>query len=365
MLGGAAWNGNGFGSGEDLQAQARKLWQAWGESLRGAQDASHSTPEADWRQALQWWSQLLPQTRAGSPLGDVLDKFNAQARDWYGQMQQVAAHFAGKDAQPADVAGLWREMLGAKDNGNPFAEIFAAMHGRGPHGLDAWTEQAAAWLQALSKIAGQQASPAFGLGREYRECWQQVEKLLRDYRERNADYNALMAKAAQQAFDVFERKLGEHASVGAQIDSARALFDTWIDAAEDAYARIALSADFRHVLGELSNAQMRLRAAVQKEVEQVSELFGMPTRQEVDAAHRKIAELERALRRVTRTQAASASQRAEPSVAPAPRKAATKTVAKTAATGKKSPAKTGGRASSSPAKAGAIKKPAAKRGGHR
>jgi hypothetical protein len=43
---------------------------------------------------------------------------------------------------------------------------------------------------------------------------------------------------------------------------------------------------------------MQLRAGVQKEVEFASGLFGMPTRAEMDAAHRKIADLERALRAV-------------------------------------------------------------------
>jgi polyhydroxyalkanoate synthase subunit PhaE len=73
---------------------------------------------------------------------------------------------------------------------------------------------------------------------------------------------------------------------------------SWIDAAEEAYAEIALSSGFRKVYGELVNAQMRVRAGIQREVELIGGLFGMPGRTEVDAAHRKIAELERQLRRL-------------------------------------------------------------------
>jgi hypothetical protein len=43
---------------------------------------------------------------------------------------------------------------------------------------------------------------------------------------------------------------------------------------------------------------MRLRNGMQGEIEQVCAAMGMPTRTEVDAAHRKIAELERMLRRM-------------------------------------------------------------------
>ena len=125
-----------------------------------------------------------------------------------------------------------------------------------------------------------------------------------DYQRQVGEYDQLMLKVAQDAFVRFERKLEEHAEPGRQLQNARALFDLWIDAAEEAYAQVAMSDDFRHVYGGLANAQARLRLGVQREVEQVCGLFGMPTRTEVDSAHRKIVELERALRKVTRAQAA-------------------------------------------------------------
>jgi class III poly(R)-hydroxyalkanoic acid synthase PhaE subunit len=128
-----------------------------------------------------------------------------------------------------------------------------------------------------------------------------VQKLAQaqmDYQHQNSAYNALMMKAAQSAYEIFEQKLAERSEPGKQIETARALFDLWIDAAEEAYARIALSPEFRAVYGKLVNAQMRLRSGIQREVEQMSAMFGMPTRTEVDGAYRKIAELERSVRRL-------------------------------------------------------------------
>src|SRR5690606_33820757 len=89
-----------------------------------------------------------------------------------------------------------------------------------------------------------------------------------------------------------------HEEPGRQIETPRALFDLWIDAAEEAYAGIALSEEFRQVYGRMVDAQMRLRAGMQRPVEQMCSTLGMPTRTEVDAAHREIVELERALRRL-------------------------------------------------------------------
>jgi len=140
--------------------------------------------------------------------------------------------------------------------------------------------------------------PTFGFAREHQERWQQLALAQMDYQQHEQAYNALMGEAARNAFVRFEARLAERTEPGKQLDSARALFDLWIDAAEDAYAQVALSERFREAFGAKVNSQMRLRAALQAEIEQVTQMLGMPTRTEVDAAHRKIVQLEREMRRV-------------------------------------------------------------------
>jgi class III poly(R)-hydroxyalkanoic acid synthase PhaE subunit len=186
--------------------------------------------------------------------------------------------------------------------------MFRAMRGQGQQGLEQWIEDASPYLDAWKREGTSWLGlPAFGFAREQQERWQALAQAQLEYQERTNAYNALMFKAAQRAYEVFESKLAERSEPGRQLQSARALFDLWIDAAEEAYAEIALSPEFRKVYGALVNAQMRVRAGVQKEVEQASGMFGMPTRTEVDAAHRKIAQLERELRRLR--DAVAATQR--------------------------------------------------------
>ncbi|HBK47330.1 MAG TPA: hypothetical protein DDZ67_13040 [Xanthomonadaceae bacterium] len=119
-----------------------------------------------------------------------------------------------------------------------------------------------------------------------------------EYQAQAQAYAAQLKAAVERAFGVFESKLAGHEQAGSQLTSARAMFDLWIEAAEEAYASVALSEEFREVYGAFANAQMRLRAALQREIEQVSDRLGMPTRSEMDAAHRRIAELERVVRRL-------------------------------------------------------------------
>ena len=150
-----------------------------------------------------------------------------------------------------------------------------------------------------------------------------------------------------EAFALFEQRLAEHEQPGSQLTSARAMFDLWIEVAEEAYAKVAMSEPFQQVYAALGNAQMRLRAGLQREVEQMSERIGLPTRSEMDTAHRRIAELERSLRRLQAQVAVLAgtaevdpvAQPAPAKVKPAARKAAKKTVPAKKAPAKKSSAK--------------------------
>lgn len=289
----------GFGGG-DFDALARQYWSTWGDAMRNVAAAGQpSAPQPTvpgWNEAAAWWSQLARGGHSGAD--DAVQRFNTQAQGWFGQMQQLAAQFAGRDASAGDVADQWRKMLGGA-GGNPFAQILGGMSGPGQHGPERWLQQAAPYLEMLQRQSGQWLdAPAFGFAREHQERLQQLAKAQAGYQQRSQAYQSLMAEAGQSAFGHFERKLSERGEPGRQLDSGRALFDLWIDAAEEAYAEIALSPRFREVYGEYVNAQMRLRGAVQGEVEQVCTTLGMPTRTEIDATHRKIVQLEREVRRL-------------------------------------------------------------------
>ncbi len=310
----------GVGS-SDLDALARQYWSAWGEQLRSAGVAGQpaAQPAAPgWNEAVAWWSQLAKGGRADTDTNDMLDRFNSQARGWFAQMQQLATQFAGQDTSAADITRVWKQALGE----NPFAAVLGSMQGPGQHGLEQWSEQIAPYLQAWQHSGqGLLGLPTFGFAREHQERWQRMAQAQIAHQQHSKAYQALMAEAGKNAFERFEAKLAERSEPGRQLGSARALFDLWIDAAEEAYAEIALSPKFREVYGEFVNSQMRVRAALQQEVEEMCGLFGIPGRTEVDATHRKIVQLERELRRLrdaTERSAESAGPvRAAPRSAPA------------------------------------------------
>ncbi|RXR06991.1 class III poly(R)-hydroxyalkanoic acid synthase subunit PhaE [Pseudoxanthomonas composti] len=276
-----------------LERMARDSLEQWGAALRQAGlGGGLSQPPQMWP-----GMQAASAATSGFAAGASAQR---QADDWFSLMQNLASRFAGREASAADIGQAWREALGA-NAADPFASVFTQWGAQGLSGLENWLQQVLPGLNDLQEQASRWFNmPAFGLTREHQGRWQQLRQALQEYQRWANDYHALMTKAGQHALALFETKLEAHAEPGRQIASARALFDVWIDAAEEAYAQIALSPEFRHIYGQLANAQMRVRAGVQKEVEQVSALFGMPTRTEVDSAYRKIVELERAMRRLNR-----------------------------------------------------------------
>lgn len=340
-----------------FEAQMRGYWDALAQSM-GGQDAA----AFPWRESIAQWTRLVT-TDTPPEVQELGARFQHQAGDWLSTMQAVAARFAGRDTSAAEVAGAWREatqgqgdallhwMLGAARGGSalndqPWVREFARAVQTGLGGSD--------WLDA----------PAFGPAREHQARWQALLKMQQDYQARAEHYVDAIRTVLDDAFKRFEAKLGEHEAPGGQLTSARAMFDLWIDAAEEAYAQMALSEDFQRIYGELANAQMRLRAASQGELERACEAMGVPTRSEMDAAHRRITELERQLRRLIARTGQMASGAAQPraedqaAASPAPAKAAR------AATGKATSGKPAARKTAAKKVAGnkaTGKKPAVKK----
>ena len=317
----------------EFEALARQYWGMWGDAMRAAApQPGIETGMPGMRDALSAWTQAVG---GGQGRFDgVLGHFNRQGGDWFGQMQQLAAQFAGRDHSAQDLAGAWQKLLG----GNPFQHLLQGMRGPGLEGLEQWSEAAAPWLRDLrSEAATALGMPAFGFAREHQERLQARGKAQLRWQNALSAYNALMAKASQDAYARFESKLAEREEPGRQLGSVRALFDLWVDAAEEAYARIALSPEYRHAYGELVNAQMRLRADGQAIAEQAAILLGMPSRTEIDSAHHKIADLERQLRRMQRqvadgedVAAPAAKPTAKPVAKPASARRATRSAVKPA-----------------------------------
>ncbi|WP_282266278.1 class III poly(R)-hydroxyalkanoic acid synthase subunit PhaE [Stenotrophomonas sp. PS02298] len=325
----------------DFEASMRAAWEAWSQAMQGQGAAAGG--DFPWAESIAQWTRLVS-TDTPPEVQALGARFQHQAGDWLGMMQQVAARFAGRDTSAAEVAGAWREAVQAGQGDDLLQWMLGAARGGSALNDQPWLREFAKAAQSGFGGGDWLNAPAFGPAREHQARWQALLKIQQEYQARAEAYVDTIRSVLDDAFKRFEAKLAEHEVPGSQLTSARAMFDLWIDAAEEAYANVALSEDFQRIYGELANAQMRLRAASQSELERACDAMGVPTRTEMDAAHRRIAELERQVRRLMAAaqqasapaQSASADESAKPSAGktaakpakPAPQRAATKAAKK-------------------------------------
>lgn len=285
---------------KDFEGLSRQYWAAWRELGQPAKPSSFD-PAAAWQQGIEQWKRAAGD---GGAQGELVDRLSVGAKTYAALMQSMLAAAAGQNGPTG--AAAWTEALRNGFNvpgidpsllNNPLAAGLREISGQGAKGFERmmveFAEAAAPFKQALASTF---AMPAFGFAREQQERWQRLAAAWIEQQEQNNCYQGLMFKASQAGFERFRNKLAEREEPGRQLESMRQVYDLWIDAAEEAYAEVALSDEFREIYGNLVNAQMRVRALMQQEVEKTTAQLGVPTRSEVRSIEKSVYELRRAMK---------------------------------------------------------------------
>ncbi|MGH8192382.1 MAG: class III poly(R)-hydroxyalkanoic acid synthase subunit PhaE [Rhodanobacteraceae bacterium] len=282
----------------DWQKMSRKYWNAWADATCKAFDtvpAAGNGVQGPWHEGLDTWSRMFAAGKAGDTQSEIVERLLVGARSYFSLLESMAEKGTGGKVD----AHAWTETLRDSFNfpgadaalfDNPLARAMRELAGKGAMGFEQMMqgiEPAMAEMRALMEL------PAFGYAREHQEHYQRMAKAWLDYQHETNRYNALIARSSRRAFEVFEDKLAGRGEAGRPVGSVRELYDLWVDAAEDAYAEVALSADFREVYGALVNAQMRVRQNLQREVERMATDLGMPTRTEIDSMGKRLHALHR------------------------------------------------------------------------
>jgi class III poly(R)-hydroxyalkanoic acid synthase PhaE subunit len=329
---------------KDWQSMQKQYWTAWTDATRGVKPQMPD-PATPWHEGFEQWARMF--SSAGSQ-SETLDRLMSSAKNYSALMQSMVGAAAGKPV--GEGAQAWADALRQGFNipgaeawlqHNPLAQMLRSIRGPGVQGFDQLAQTFAPFLaQAKQEGMSWLHAPAFGYLREHQEHYQKMAAAFVEYQDAIGRYNELILKASQRSFEIFQDKLAAREEPGRQIESPRALYDLWVDAAEEAYQEVALSDEFRKVYGEVVNAQMRVRSQIQQEVERIGVDLAMPTRTELNSVHKRLHELRRAARggndkRVDelqrevadlRAEVAALKQRANPPARPAVAHSKTKAV---------------------------------------
>lgn len=112
-------------------------------------------------------------------------------------------------------------------------------------------------------------------------------------------YQSHLGKASSTAMKDLAEQLIAREEGGEPLDSLREVYDLSVDCGEASYAALNEDADFNAAQAELTNALMALRAHEQETGADLLATFGVPTRDEMNAALKGLHDLRREVRRLS------------------------------------------------------------------
>src|SRR5215468_2178603 len=119
-------------------------------------------------------------------------------------------------------------------------------------------------------------------------------------RRRSLEHNTVMLEAWLQAAGTFAQQLSEKAEKKETLDSWREVLALWVETANTALLETQRSEPYLKSQREVLKASTDLRLAQQEMAKFYSEMFGYPTREELDDVHRTVTDLRRELRALQR-----------------------------------------------------------------
>ncbi|MCG8378759.1 MAG: class III poly(R)-hydroxyalkanoic acid synthase subunit PhaE [Proteobacteria bacterium] len=269
-----------------------------------------------WAQAMEFWGKttnnmlpsdvqhvftnLIEQAKIYNLLGEqfnsFINKYNTldkSSEDWRARLEsyfnEFATMFSGRGNEASNV---FKQMLGTWHQ-LPMDTIQRTMSSASLMPGD--------FLQGLKNDALNAATekylsvPGIGYTRESQEAYLNGIRLWTDYQNALNDFNSANSRVGIQALEQLQKKIFALAEEGKEITSLRQIYDLWVDANEDAYAKFAYSKEYRKLYGELVNRLMKYKQYNQQIIDESLAAMNIPTRRGFDTLKERQQELRRTL----------------------------------------------------------------------
>jgi polyhydroxyalkanoate synthase subunit PhaE len=277
----------------------RNYWEAWSELSRQAMGLGQP-PKPAWESALDnWWqsaSSLLP--GESRPL---FDQFIDRGKDLLRMQQEWQEQIQRGDWQTAASATLdrWSKLF------NPTTAEQWAKQAAEP--WQQWSQQIPAWLQpdSLSRMAqsgwsatglppslqGLVNAPGVGYFREHEANYKALLQSVNELQQALQAYSHYFADLTQVASERLRQSL--LAQDAKPVSGARDLYDRWVAKSEEIYAERVNTAEYQAIHGRLVNSQMACRRDLQRLMQPLLQLLGMPGQAELRTLQQRLQEMRR------------------------------------------------------------------------
>ncbi|WP_018263960.1 poly(R)-hydroxyalkanoic acid synthase subunit PhaE [Methylobacterium sp. WSM2598] len=225
--------------------------------------------------------------------------------DWEALQQAQHSYQQAWEAAQAVSATFAKSVKGRGEVRDPIAaDVLAKIFD--PRG---WLSSTSEVDEALNRMAeGPRLADLWNVERKFAAVFTAWVAL----RRRNLEHNTLMMEVWKKATAAFSAVVNERSKNEQGIASSRELMALWVETANDVLLEAQRSEEFLKSQRETLKASTDLRLAQQDIAEFYSQMFGYPTRAELDDVHQSLTQLRREVRALNRQRRTSRKSEGEP-----------------------------------------------------
>jgi class III poly(R)-hydroxyalkanoic acid synthase PhaE subunit len=286
---------SGVDQWRDLTSKGVKDWTAESEQvvkdvaqrLHVAQDTAMRFLEL----SLSAWKALTPRVTSGEDWQTMFANYSTQLRE------RLVPSPDGMARTMQDMAELWRLYLEEWQKlSQPWAESWrrASWHfGQAATGDgSALIKLTNLYWDAYERTFGRlMESPSLGHTRELNEQLLKGFDSWLDFRRASFEYQVVMSETWCRSFERFIGKLVSLSEAEKPIEDLRQLLFLWLDVVDENFLAVFRSEEYIRMQGQLMNTAMTYRIHERDIVEAFLKISHLPSRSELDEAHRRIYEL--------------------------------------------------------------------------
>lgn len=290
---------------DDWMRTQQKYWEQWNDMSRKAM-GMQQPPRSPMESALDhWWQaisggapeatrgtmeKMLQQGKMFFRLGEEMSANLQQTRDWSDAVNQTL-----EKIQEGVAAG-------AEQSAEASEKGFSQWMGLWEGPIESW-RKAAGQLPLNSDFAGTPnlleqvlGMPGLGFSREDEERYKELGQSWLHYQHALARYQHFFADLGSSSVRCMKSKVKDLVDSDQKIGSGRALYDLWVAACEEEYAKHTLTPAYAEIYGELVNSLMAFKKQWRELTDQRLGLMGMPTTREVRTLQTRLQESRREVR---------------------------------------------------------------------
>ncbi len=239
------------------------------------------------------WKDMLPKVESGGDWQSILNSYNEQLRQQFGNFPMSAMKIS------QDTAQLWQLYMKEMQT---FSQLWGTPLGLS---LEPWSKVGLGdtsgllelnnlyWDLYQRSLGGFVKAPGLGQNRELNaklmdgfDAWTKLYKA-------SLDYQVVISDVQIRSFDALMKKLVALAEKGQKVENWRDFQGLWSQVADDVFAEAFKSEDNLKLRGNFINALNAYRVYQQELMELSMKMLNVPSRSEVDEIHQSIYELKK------------------------------------------------------------------------